>query len=377
MKKILFVANTSWSLYKFRKGLIERLVNDGFRVYLAAPHDEYAERLTALGAGYVEIRNLEAKGSNLFRDIRLLAEFYRMYKRIRPDLIFHYTIKPNIYGTLAAFFHKIPSIAVVTGLGYTFINKNIVAKIAIILYRMVFRLSKEVWFLNEEDKRIFVSRKLVKDRQVFLLNGEGVDTAWFSPAIFPEPEPDEEIRFCLIARLLYDKGILEYVKAAEMLKKRYENLKFQVLGYLNVLNPTAVKREELEGWIKRGILEYLGSVDDVRSVMQNASCIVLPSYREGMSMVLMESASMAKPIITTDIPGCRQLVDDGETGFLCRLKDPDDLAAKMEAFVWLTPRERQEMGYRGREKMLREFDVQEIIRIYLAKINNFLPSKSL
>jgi len=303
--------------------------------------------------------------------LALLLDIVKIYKRLRTSLIFHYTIKPTFYGTLAAAYLNIPSISVITGLGYTFLNKGLASAIARRLYKLALSKSTEVWFLNREDKAVFIRKKLVDPEKVYLLNGEGVNVQEFNPALFPK-RPTEKITFCLIARLLYDKGVREYVEAARALKRTYSGLSVQLAGFLNVDNPSAVSRKELDTWVKEYGIEYLGPFDDVRPVIQYADCVVLPSYREGMSMILMESIAMGTPIIATDIPGCRELIEHGQTGFLCQARSSADLRVKMEQFIGLSLQERQQMGEKAREKAEKEFDQQKIVAVYLVRIKDML-----
>lgn len=366
-KKLLFVANTAWSMYKFRLPLLRALRERGYEPVIVAPRDEHSGKLRELGFRVIDIQ-LSQKGINPLDDLRTYFQLKKIYRKESPFHIFHYTIKPNIYGSIAANALKLPATSIVTGLGYTFINKTVVSRIAVRLYRFAFRRAKEVWFLNEEDINTFVQGNIVDPKKTFLLNGEGVDTQSFSPPPGLPVSSNKDTTFCFIGRLLYDKGIREYVHAARVLKRKHANLQFQIVGFLNVANPSAVTRQEMSDWVGEGIVQYLGAVDDVKPIIAAADCIVLPSYREGMSMILMESASMAKPIITTDIPGCQQLVDDGVTGFLCKTRDAADLILQLEKFIGLRSEQRIEMGNKARKKMLDCFDVERVIEVYLHKL---------
>ncbi|HVI45454.1 MAG TPA: glycosyltransferase family 4 protein [Chitinophaga sp.] len=373
MKTVLLISNTAWSFYKFRKGLITALVNQGLKVILVAPSDEFQQLLEALGTKFIPLKTLEGKSKNAFKDIAFVRELFEIYRSVTPHLIIQYTIKPNIYSSYVANRLKIPTIGVVTGLGYTFINKNIVSAISRRLYRMAFRLVGEVWFLNEEDREVFYRYRLVNPAKTHVINGEGVNCAEFDPGLFLSSIPaGQPLRFVLPARLLYDKGVLEYVEAAREIKMRYPDVEFNLLGFLNVNNPSAVSAATMQEWVDEGVVNYLGSKDDVRTTLISHHCVVLPSYREGMSMVLMESAALERPIIASNIPGCKQIVEDGKTGFLCRPKDKADLARQMEKFILLDQETRINMGRQARKKMMNEFSEQIIISGYMERIFELL-----
>ena len=371
MKRIVLVANTSWSIYNFRYGLIKELLNKKYKVIIIAPYDKFSDKLKKLGCKVYDIE-INSKGTNPLEDMNTMINFYKLYKKINPDLIFHYTIKPNIYGTIAAKFCNIPSIAITTGLGYAFINDNLITKIVSFLYKFSFKFTKEVWFLNEDDKNIFLQRNLVDVKKTFVLPSEGIDTQKFKPIQIDKK--DNIFRFLLIARMLWDKGVGEYVEAAKIIKQKYKNVEFLLLGAIGVDNPTVISKKTMEEWEKEGIVKYLGTTDDVKNEIAKVDCIVLPSYREGTSRVLLESASMAKPIITTNVPGCKEVVDDGVNGYLCEVKNSKDLANKMEMMLNLSDDERIEMGRKGRQKIVNEFDEKIVINKYLETIEKILNS---
>ena len=362
-KKIILVSNTSWSFYKFRKGLIQKLIEKGHHITLVSPEDEHVEDLKALGAHFIALKHMAAKGINPQNDIQCYKELKSIYKVVKPDIIFHYTIKPNIYGTYAAYKCNIKNIAVVTGLGYTFINKGIVPTIARNLYKLVLAKATRVWFLNQDDKNLFVSKNIVPEYKVDILNGEGIDCSFFSPSETKHTE-SHPTEFLFIGRLLYDKGIREYYEAAKMIKQRYPELTCSVLGYLHVKNPKAVNPEQFQQWIDEGTIKYYGSTTEVRDYARKSSCIVLPSYREGLSMVLLEGASMAVPLIASNIAGCKEVIEHGKTGYVVNPKDANDLAAKMEEFHLLSAEEKYTMGQLGRAKIEHEFSLDIIFKMY-------------
>ncbi|MCQ2350850.1 MAG: glycosyltransferase family 4 protein [Paludibacteraceae bacterium] len=366
-KHILLMGNTSWSMYNFRGGLIKRLCEQGYHVTVVAPQDGiFEKKIVETGAHFKNI-NISAKGTNPLTDSMLVLRLVKLLKELKPDFAFFYTIKPNIYGGLAAHLCNIPFIAVTTGLGYTFINNNIISKIARFLYKQSFKHANQVWFLNSDDCNDFLKYKLLPTDKCYVLNGEGVDTEKFALAPLPK-QPS----FILIARLLWDKGIGEYADAARIVKKDFPDVKFKLLGFLNVQNPSAITKEQVDKWVNEGIIEYLGETKDVIPYIKDSTCIVLPSYREGIPMTLLEGASMGRIIITADTVGCRNIVDDKVTGLLCKPKDATDLAAQIKKVINLTYSESTKMGLSARNKVVSEFEQNIIINKYLLTLDSVL-----
>ncbi|RXZ43463.1 glycosyltransferase family 4 protein [Crenobacter cavernae] len=369
IKKIALSSNTAWSLYNFRHGLISTLLEKGVKVIILAPKDECSEKLAKLGCQVIDL-NMSAKGVNPVEDIGLIVRMARMYRRIRPDFIIHYTIKPNIYGSIAAKLAGVASIAVTTGLGYTFVNDNLVAHITRQLYKQSFRFPKEVWFLNNDDRQAFLDYRLVDRYKAMILHSEGINATHFAPQA--KPVEDGRLRFLLIARMLWDKGVGEFVEAARHVRKHHPNVVFQLLGACSVPNPSVIGREQIAEWEKEGVIEYLGSMPDVRPMIAQADCMVLPSYREGVPRTLMEAASMAKPLIATNVPGCRDVIREGETGLLCHAKNAVSLAACIERVLAMSAKERQMMGEAGRRFMIERFDEQRIIDQYMQTLERYM-----
>ena len=368
-KKIVFVANTSWSMYNFRYGLLSKLLDLGYQLTIISPHDDFSKKLSAMGCSVVDVP-MAAKGVNPLQDLKLTCLLYKHYRKIKPDFVIHYTIKPNIYGSFAAKLADIPSLAVTTGLGYTFVKKNLIAHIARWLYKFAFRYPSEVWFLNEDDRRIFLEHSLVSSEKSVLLHGEGVNLSYFSPQT--NGQTDGRIRFLLIARMLWDKGIGEFVEAARLVRTTYPQAIFQLLGACGVANPSVIERAQISEWEAQGVIEYLGTTHDVRPLIANADCVVLPSfYREGVPRTLMEAAAMAKPLITTDNVGCRDVLLPGISGFLCPIKNASALAACCEKLIALSAAERLAMGHRGRALMAQQFDESIVIEQYLMTLKKY------
>lgn len=362
---LCLVANTAWSMWNFRRGVMAAMLSAGYRVTVVAPEDESAPKIRALGCDFIHL-DMSAKGVNPVEDIKLAIRLAKIYRSISADFIIHYTIKPNIYGSLAARYCNIPSLAITTGLGYTFVNENLVSKIARYLYKMAFRFPKSIWFLNEDDRSEFVNRGLVPENKTMVLHGEGVDTDYFAPLL--NPNNDGKIRFLLVARMLWDKGVGEYVEAARYIKNMYPNTTFQLLGACGVANPSNISKEQVNEWVNEGVVEYLGTTQDVRPIIAQADCVVLPSYREGIPRTMIEAAAMAKPIIVSNAPGCRDVVIPDTTGLMCDVKNFHSLVHCMETFLSASQKERDEMGLAGRQLMMDKFDEKIIVDFYLHKI---------
>ncbi|EGR0490421.1 TPA: glycosyltransferase family 4 protein [Vibrio cholerae] len=366
--KLIMVANTAWSVFNFRHSLIKELLSSGVELYVIAPEDKFSAKLVDMGCQVLDLP-MQAKGVNPIADLGLMLRLLRHYREIKPDFIIHYTIKPNIYGSLAAKLAGIPSLAITTGLGYTFVNQNVVSQVARQLYKFAFRYPKEVWFLNEDDRRAFLEHHLIEPDKAVLLHGEGVNLSHFVPT--DKPQPDENIRFLLIARMLRDKGVCEFVEAARQIRQHYPNAIFQLLGDCGVPNPSVIGREEIAQWEREGAVEYLGTTDDVRPIIAQADCLVLPSYREGIPRTMIESAAMAKPLIVSDAPGCRDVVLDGQTGYLCEVKNAQSLAQRCEQFLTLSDSEKQAMGKAGRSFMEAKFDEKWVIKQYFSTLKKY------
>ena len=367
MFKITLVANTSWSIFNFRLGLLRHLKNEGYEVSVIAPKDQFSSKLIAEGIEYHEIK-MSNYGTNPFKDLILIYNFYKLYKSINPSLIFHYTIKPNIYGTIAASVCRIKSVMITTGLGHLFKFKSFIVRwITLLLYRFSAMLTFEAWFLNENDRDIFVYKDIISKKKTKILNSEGINLKWFSPRREKRYFRD---RFLYAGRLIWDKGINEYVEAAKIIKSKYPKTKFELLGFVDQSNPIGVPYKTIKEWQKGGIIRYLGETDDVRPFIQRATCFVFPSYyREGVSRVLMEAAAMETPIITTDNIGCRDIVDHGKNGFIVSPKNVVELAHALESFILLDHNDKKVMGKLGRQKMLKSFDENLIISNYVSFIN--------
>ena len=365
-RKIAIVVNNSWSAWNFRVNLGFAFQKHGYEVVFISPYDKYSENIKE----YFEYQDvaINSKGINPIEDLRLIYNFYKVYKNLQPDIICHYNIKPNIYGTIAASILKIPTINNIAGLGTLFINQNFITKIAKWLYKFSQKKATKIFFQNQNDFKMFTDEDLVQKSKCDVLPGSGVDIEKFKPV---EKEDDGMFRFLVVSRMLWTKGIQEFIDAAKIIKQKHQNVEFQLLGYLDMKSPTAISKKQMDIWVKDGYINYLGGSDDVRVEIAKADIIVLPSfYREGTPRALLESASMQKPIITTDNVGCRDVVNDGVNGYLCKVKNALDLADKMEKMLRLTNEQRNAMGKAGRRKIVKEFDETIVIRKYIDTIED-------
>ena len=365
--RIAVVVNTSWNIYNFRMSLVRTLLAQGHEVHTIAPKDDFTRLLEDSGCVHHNIR-MDSRGANPIKDVALIGELYLTYRRIRPDIILHYTIKPNVYGTLAAAMLRIPVINNVCGLGTAFLKDNLISAVAIFLYKISFRFAHKVFFQNPEDLKLFVSKRMVRPEAVDLVPGSGIDLQKFPQVPFAR---NKTFTFLLISRLITDKGILDYINAVQSLKKEGFTAKFQILGAMDPKHKRGIQSEVIHKWIEDDIIEYLGTTPDVRKFIEGADCVVLPSYREGTPRTLLEAASSGKPIIATDVPGCNHVVVNDYNGYLCRMKDPEDLALKMKQLAACRDEKLAELGRNGRLKMEAEYDESLVINKYLRALEAF------
>jgi glycosyltransferase involved in cell wall biosynthesis len=374
--KVLICLNTAWNIINFRAGLIRALVAAGYEVVVAAPEDKYAASLKNLGCRYVPLY-MQNGGTNPLEDALLILRFLRLFVHERPHIYLGYTVKPNVYGSVAAHILCIPVINNIAGLGNAFGRSRSLVKIIRILYQIALDRSAKVFFQNKDDHQLFISSALVKAELTDILPGSGIDLNRFKATALPSAlTKAAKFRFLLISRMLWEKGVGEFAKAANQIRFQWPQAECCLLGFLDVQNPGAISRAQMEVLIASGIT-YLGTSDDVRIEIAQADCIVLPSYyREGIPRTLLEAAAMARPIITTDAVGCREVVEDGVNGYLCKVRDAGDLADKMEHMLMLSQEQRAEMGLRGRAKMVAEFNEQIVIDKYLSAIKDILKEQN-
>ena len=366
-RKIVISVNTAWNIYNFRSGLIKALANQGYQIVAVAPQDEYADYLSEIGCRFINIP-MDKNGANPVRDLALLMRYFHVLRAEMPFAYLGYTIKPNVYGSIAAHMLRIPVINNIAGLGAAFINKSPITSIARTLYKISLQRSSRIFFQNADDQDFFIRSGLVRTNSTDRLPGSGLNLARYLPEP-PLPLHGRPFRFLLVARMLKDKGIEEFVEAARLVRREASDTVFQLLGFTEPANPNSVSLDRIKQWECEGVIQYLGKTDDVRPYVKNADCIVLPSYREGVPRSLIEAAAMARPIITTDVIGCRDVVDDNVNGLLCQARDARDLGDKLLRMIRLTPEKRLQMGVAGRRKVETEFDEKLVIQKYLQALD--------
>ncbi|WP_198664804.1 glycosyltransferase family 4 protein [Lewinella sp. IMCC34191] len=372
-KTVAVVVNTSWNIYNFRSGLVRSIQQAGARVLAVAPPDDYSQRLVSeLGAVFVPLRRLRRKGTNPAQDFALTLELMKLYRRHNVDVALHYTIKPVIYGSLAAKMTRVANISTLTGLGYAFLQEGIVNRVAKKLYRQALRSAYWTYFQNADDRQLFLSSGMVDPERSGVVPGSGIDTDRFKPT---DPvESNDSVSFLFIGRLLYDKGIIEFHDAATSLRTRYPEVTFHVVGGLDDGNPSGVSSAVVKEWESSGDIVYHGQVSDTRPYIANSTAVVLPSYREGLPRVMLEGMAMAKPLVASDVPGCRDTIVDGINGYLVEVQNAVSLAEGMEKLILASSEERRQMGLAGRKMAEETFAEPVIVRRYVDLLTQALAS---
>ena len=363
---VVICANSSWYIYNFRKNTIKAFVKEGHQVIVVAPQDEYSKYFLGLGSKHYKL-NLNPSGTNPFKEIWAIFKLISLYLYIRPNFVMNFTPKMNVYSTIASIFSRSKTINNISGLGSVFIKDSFFSKFVSLLYRITQIFSVKVFFQNKEDMEMFISRKIVPRYKCEYIPGSGVDVEWFD---LKEAPDDGVVRFIIVCRMLYAKGIDRYAKAAEQCREKYgDKVEFIAVGFIDKNNKRAVPIEVMADWESKGVLIYKGAVADVRPEVALSDCIVLPSvYPEGTPRSLLEGASMGKPIITTNMPGCASTIENGVNGFLCRPWSTSDLVLCMEKIINMTHERRLKMGLKSRELVKRKFDEQIVIKKYLKSL---------
>ena len=361
--KIVISANSSWYIYNFRKNTIIAFKKLGHQVFIVAPRDEYSEDITDLGVEYCEF-NLEPRGINPFKEIAVIFSLLLIYFRIRPDFVMNFTPKMNIYGTISSALTGAKVVNNISGLGMAFTSDSIFSRFVSLLYRFSQIFAVKIFFQNKNDMKLFVTRNIAPQIKCDYLPGSGVDLSRFSVVC---AQDDGVVRFVIVCRMLYQKGVGLFVKAAEHFKEKYGNsVEFRAIGFLDDNNPGAISKEVMDEWVEKDFLIYQGALKDVRPEIAISDCIVLPSvYPEGTPKSLLEAAAMGKPIITTNMPGCSSTVDDGINGYLCRPNSLDDLILNLDKLIDMGHKARCDMGLKSRKLVERNFDEKIVIQKYL------------
>lgn len=356
VKTVLILVNKQTTIVNFRLEVVAALVQAGYRVVVSVPDGDRVQEIAAVGAEII-ITPMDKDSTDPVRDIALMLTYRKLIKQTKADLVLTYTIKPNVYGGMAAASLKVPYVANITGLGTALEGGGAMQKLALALYRFGFRRISRVFFQNTENRAFFEQHKLALGRHASL-PGSGVNLEKFSVLDYP---PADTVDFTFISRIRKEKGIEQYIDTARAITAKYPNTRFHVCGFGDEYYENRMKELHEEG-----VIVYHGLLNDVRVMLKDAHCTIHPTYYpEGMSNVLLESAACGRPIISTDRAGCREAIDHGVNGYLVREQDSADLIEKVEQFLSLSYEERREMGLRGREKVAREFDRQLVVKAYL------------
>ncbi|MFY0599346.1 MAG: glycosyltransferase family 4 protein [Cyclobacteriaceae bacterium] len=371
--KVAIIINTSWNIYNFRKGLVQSLLDRGDEVIAIAPRDAYSEHIVDWGCEFIHIE-MDGTGMNPLKDIGLLFSIKKKLRECRADIVLSYTIKPNLYASVASGLIGIPCICNVSGLGTVFLWTGALKKFAVFLYSFCFRFNKWTFFQNDEDREEFLSLIHLDKEKTSLLPGSGINTQVFS--FTPNP-PTEKTTFLMISRLIVEKGVREYIEAIRILKQRTTktNLQFKLIGGLDENHARTIQRKELDEWIEEGLIEHTEHLSDVRPEIQMAHVIVLPSYREGTPRTLLEGGAMGRALLASDVAGCRHVLKDGYNGFLFEVRNPVDMANKMDLYLAMNDEERKVMSKNSRARIEELFDEKKVIELYTSKIDDLVAKK--
>ncbi|OAV45841.1 hypothetical protein A3850_007355 [Lewinella sp. 4G2] len=362
---VALVANATWNFHNFRRGLINALAERGHQVLLLAPADDHAADLTDLNATFIPLHHLSRSGRNPGKDLQLVLELRHHYRKYGVSLAFLFTIKPVIYGTLAAVGTATRTIATLTGLGYAYTGKGRGGALVSTLYRLALKRGDFTYFHNPDDRQLFLEKGLVSEQRSDVIPGSGLDVTAYEPTPFPGGE-DHQILF--VGRLLEDKGIREFVTAAASSAPSHPNWTFHVVGDLDQENPAAISAEEVSGWKERPELTFHGQVADVKPYLSAASLVVLPSYREGCPRVLLEAGAMERPVIGADVPGVRSVIDHEKTGWLVPVGNASALSDAMKTAL-KQPQKLAEMGQAGRRRVAEGFSENIVVSEYLKQMD--------
>lgn len=374
--KIIFFSNTSWYLFNFRLSFLKKLQKEGHEISLVAPEDPFSCKLQESGFKFIPIK-LNRSAMNPIGELRVLYSLYRIYREEKPDLVHHYTVKCVLYGSIVGSLHHVKAIVnSITGLGHVFLSNSLSMRVVrfflIQLYRF-FANKKNIAFLfqNSEDQKLFAQLGIVSEKKSYLVRGSGVDTKKFQPT---ENLQNNKITLLFASRLLKEKGLLELMEALRILKNQNISFEFLVAGFLDKGNPSFISEDELNSWVKEGLISYLGALEQIEQELARADIVVLPSWREGLPKILIEAGAAGKAIVATDVPGCRDVVEDKISGLLVPLKNPIALATAMNQLI-SDSKLRERLGMAARKKVLEEFD-QELVHEKTIQIYKFLFNQS-
>ena len=359
-KRILILSNHFITLYNFRKELIKRLNDEGHEVYISMPKSDDNKFFKEMGCKIIETP-VDRRGINPVRDISLIMTYIRIMKEVKPDIVFSYTIKPNIYGSIASNITKNKQVNNITGTGGTFLKRNVISEIAKLLYKISIKKSYKVFFQNSGDKDLFVANNMVRDNYS-MLPGSGVNLEQFLVSGLPS---EEEVNFIFMGRVMELKGIDQYLETAKVVKEDYPNTNFYIAGFIEEEKYKPI----IDEYDSKGIIKYIGFQKEIKSWIEKCHCTVLPSHGgEGVPNVLLESAAIGRVCIASTISGSKDVIDDGETGYLFETGNAEDLTDTVKKFLELSFEDKVRMGLAGRAKVEREFDRQLVIDKYLSEV---------
>ncbi|MDF9844051.1 MULTISPECIES: glycosyltransferase family 4 protein [unclassified Paenibacillus] len=362
-KKVLLLGNHGFVIYNFRKELIQKLLAEGYEVYISLPNDEKVEIMVGWGCKFVETK-IDRRGTNPVSDSKLILHYLRILKEIKPDVVLTYTIKPNLYGGLACRLLKIPCVNNITGLGSGFNQNSALKKFLSILYKVSLKKSYCVFFQNTEDRNTLLESKTITSNHE-LIPGSGVNLDDFK--LKPFPLKEQAVSFIFIGRIMKDKGIDQYLEASKIIKEKYPETIFNVIGFIETTHPHY--NEMIGEYNKKGYIRYLGYQSDVKPFIEQSHCIIQASHGgEGLSNVLLETAATGRVLIASNIPGCRETIDVGSNGFTFEARNTADLVDKIESFIQMSYEDMEKMGINARLKVEKEFDRAIVIKAYMDKI---------
>ena len=357
--KVAFVANTSWNIYNFRKGLVHHFIAKGDEVLVLSPKDEYTEEVVKWGVKWIDTP-LEGTGINPAKDIRYLRKLRMIFKAEAPKVAFCFTIKSNIYSCLAARSIQTSIICNVSGLGTVFLVDDLVAKFAINLYRIAFRSASFIFFQNEDDQNLFLSKVSLPKNKIGLLPGSGIDLTEYQ---YSQPNFGGVTKFLMISRLIIEKGVREFAEAASHFEGN-DKVSFTLVGRFNEIHSRSIDKAELDTWISKGWIKYLPHTDQIKNIIQDHEVIVLPSYREGTPRTLLEGAASGRALLASNVAGCKEVVEDGMNGFLFEVKDASHLLGRIKLYLSLALNERETMAKNSRQLVERKFDEKLVVESY-------------
>lgn len=370
---IAIIENNILSINTIRKKLVFYLIELGYNVVVLTTGKE-SEMKTAAEYGF-QVVDVKTSGLNPIDVFKYIFNLKKALINCKADVCLTFTIRPAIWGNFVTSQLSIPTVTNITGIGPLFSSNNLTYKTARFIYKFAIKNTRKVFFQNNDDLNLFLKNKFIKNEIAELIPGSGIDHHYYTP--IEVKKENDTLKFLFIGRLLKDKGIIEFIEAAKILKQEKINAKYLVVGTLwnQNLKHNTITQKDLDKWIEDGIIDYLGPTTDVRPIIASVDCVVLPSYREGTSNVLLEASSMEKPCITCDTTGCREIVEDQHTGLLCKVADSQDLAEKMKQMISFSNEKRIEMGKNARKKVVKEFDKQIVLDAYKKAINDCLKNK--